>query len=144
MYLPEEAPFVALPVISGRQSSSAHNVTLKKVSQLLDSLLRAVSCGWQQQRIAESVQAVSSLGKELYDRIRVLVGHFDEIGKNLNGATEAYNKAVGSMESRVLVSARKFKELGAATGAEESSLIFIRIAPDQIEDRLRARARCEA
>jgi len=84
----------------------------------LIALLRAVSYGWQQQRIAESAHAVSELGKELYSRIATLVKHFDDIGKNLDRATESYNKAVGSMESRVLVSARKFKELGAATGPD--------------------------
>lgn len=103
----------------------------------LIALLRAVSYGWQQQRIARNAQAISDLGKELYDRIRVLVGYFDEIGRNLDRATEAYNKAVGSMESRVLVSARKFKELGAAGGPDLN-------APRTVDARARAVQGAEA
>ena len=84
----------------------------------LIALLRAVAYGWQQERLARNAQQVSELGKQLYDRLRTFTLHFMGVGKALKGAVDDYNRAVGSLESRVLTSARKFKEMGAATGEE--------------------------
>lgn len=83
----------------------------------LITLLRAVAIGWQQELIARSARDISKLGSDLHDRIGTLTGHFDSLGKNLARSVKAYNDAIGSLESRVLPMARRFKELGVDTAA---------------------------
>jgi DNA recombination protein RmuC len=85
----------------------------------LIALLRAVAYGWQQEAMEENARKISENGKLLYEAVRTLGGHFEQLGTKLKSSLEAYNQAVGSLEGNVLVKARKFKELQAANGGEE-------------------------
>ncbi len=85
----------------------------------LIALLRAVAYGWQQQAMEENARHISDLGRNLYEAVRALAGHFDDLGGKLKSSLESYNKAVGSLEGNVLGKARKFKELQAAAAGEE-------------------------
>ena len=85
----------------------------------LIALLRAVAYGWQQEAMEENARKISELGRGLYESVRVLGTHFETLGSRLKASLDAYNQAVGSLEGNVLVKARRFKELQAASDAEE-------------------------
>ncbi len=78
----------------------------------LIALLRTVSYGWQQETVAESAREISALGRDLYERLGVFAGHFGKVGRSLDTAVTAYNSAVSSFQTRLLVTARKFPEHG--------------------------------
>jgi DNA recombination protein RmuC len=89
-------------------------VVLASPSSLI-ALLRTAAYGWQQERVATSAREIADLGRQLYERLGVFAGAFSKVGKALDGAVKEYNVAAGSLESRLLVTARKFPNLGAGT-----------------------------
>ncbi len=84
----------------------------------LIALLRAVAYGWQQEKLAENAREISNLGRELYERTSVFSDHMAKLGSNLDSAVSAYNSAVGSFETRLFTSARKFIDLGISSKKE--------------------------
>lgn len=88
----------------------------------LIALLRSVAYGWRQEQLTENAEAISLLGREIYDRLATLNQHFIQMGKSLEKAVDSYNKGMASLDSRVMVSARKFKELGSGSSKDIASL----------------------
>jgi DNA recombination protein RmuC len=144
MFLPGEMFFSAAleadPALI--ETSAEQNIILATPTSLI-GLLRAIYYGWRHEKIAQEAQAIGDLGRELYKRLGDLSERFMQLGTSLRSSVDSYNKAIGTLETRVLVSARRFRDLHAVgADAELASLPHLERtpralqAPEIVGDRL--------
>jgi DNA recombination protein RmuC len=137
MFLPGEAFLYA----AVEQDGSIIEDTLKSrviiaTPTTLMALLRAIEFGWRQEAVTQNAEEIRKYGKELYDRIANLAGHFNKLGTNLDSAVAAYNNTLGSLETRVLVTAKKIAELGARSDKEVPEPAVIDKRPRELSGEL--------
>ena len=125
MFIPGEAFYSAALEADPEllENAFSQNVIIASPASLM-ALLKAASYGWRQESIEANAREISRLGQELHDRLAKVADHFLKLGKGLSSATDSYNAAIASFESRVLVSARRFKEMGATS--QEAEIIELR------------------
>jgi DNA recombination protein RmuC len=144
LFLPGEAILqAALQAVPDLvEQAAARNVVLATPSTLI-ALLRTVAQGWQHEVLNAQAREVQRLGQELHARLGSMAGHLDRVGRSLNASVVAYNQAMGSLEGRVLVSARRFVDLGVTSESLEEprqvetvprSLAAPELAPDAVPD----------
>jgi DNA recombination protein RmuC len=117
MFLPDETFFrAACEADPSLLELGPESGVLASSPTTLIGLLKVFAYAWQQETIAEDARDIAALGRELYERLGVFASHFSKVGRALGTAVSAYNDATGSLERRLLVTARKFEEHGAASG----------------------------
>lgn len=132
MFIPSESLFYAAMQTETSLFDDAIALRVVPASPLtLIALLRTIESAWQQQRLTENAEQIRELGKELYDRLATMAEHVAQVGSHLKKAGQTYDDFIGSLESRVLVSARKFRDLGVSATKE----IPEDLPPAQIEVR---------
>lgn len=129
LFIPSEACLAAaLEEDAGLiEYAAERNVVLAAPTTLI-ALLRTIEHGWRAETLAQATREIKELGQELHQRLMTLNGHFDKLGRALRNSVESYNAAVGSLESRVMVTARQFEDIGAARGTLHA-LKAIDVAP---------------
>jgi DNA recombination protein RmuC len=119
LYIPGESFFAAAierdPELL--EFGFSRGVVLASPTNLV-ALLKAVHYAWQQEKVAANAEEIRDLGAELYDRLATMTSYFKDLGEGLDGAVKAYNQAIASLGSRVLVTARKMRELGAGSSKD--------------------------
>ena len=119
MFIPGESFLsAALSVDHTLIEDGMENRVIISTPTTLIALLRAVAFGWRQEQIAKHAQEIADIGKEIYDRFLPFIGHINKTGEHLSRATESFNRMIMSLERRVMISVRKFKELGATGDTE--------------------------
>lgn len=106
----------------------ARGIVLATPATLI-ALLRAVAYGWRQERLTAHAEEAGRLGKELYERMAILADHMNDVGQALGKSVSAYNRAVGSLETRILPAARRFKELGISSDKDIAMLESTDVVP---------------
>ncbi len=130
LFLPGEMFFsAALQQDSALIEDAAARKVILATPTTLIALLKAVSYGWREARLADNAQRISALGQELHERIATMAAHFARLGQSLGKAVEEFNNTARSMESRVLVTARRFNEMGVASRKEIEPLDAVEVAP---------------